>query len=273
MKRSVGQMARKVFWNAYDHLGGCILLNLFWSLLSLPWIAVAVLLLTVGWTQITAGRVLLGFMIALIGVQQLMVSPVSAALWSVTARWAHYQEAGAREFFPALRKLFGPSLGLWLFFSLAALLLALNVFFYEHLSGKLTFPGAVAAGLMVWVYLLLCLVQIYALAFLVREDLSIKEILRRSILVVLDNLWYSLCLALLVGIVLLVGVISIAGLLFVCVSLTGVIANTGLREVLSRYEPENKDEKPKTWAEIREAQNKMAEETRGWRDLWRPWER
>jgi len=31
----VGQMAKKSFWNAYDHLGGCILLNLLWSLLSL----------------------------------------------------------------------------------------------------------------------------------------------------------------------------------------------------------------------------------------------
>jgi len=268
----LGQMAKKSFWNAYDHLGGCIILNLFWSLLSLPWLGLTFLLLSLGWTQIAAGRALLGLMIAMVGVQQLMVSPVSAALWAVTARWAHYQGVAVKEFFPALKKFFGRTLGMWLVFSLSPLLLALNVAFYHRLPGKLAFLGAFAAGLMGWAYLFLCLVQVYALPLLVQEDLSIKKTLRRSTLVVLDNVWYSLFLALLVSAVLLVGIVSVAGLLFVSVSLAGVIANTGLREILKRYEPEKKEQRPKTWAEIQEAQNKVDEEPRGWRDLLKPWE-
>lgn len=272
MNRFLGSAAKKSFWNAYDHIGGCILLNLLWSLLSLPWLGLAFLMLAAGWTQITAGRPFLGCMMAAVSVQQLMISPVTAALWAVTARWAHYQGAAVREFFPSLKRFFGRSIGLWFLFTLVALLLAANAAFYRQLPEKLAVPGAFAAGLMIWAYFFLCLLQVYALSFLVQEDLSIKRSLLRSAWVVLDNVWYSLFLWLLISVVLLVGLVSMAGLLFVSVGLAGVMANTGLREILKRYEPEKKEERPRTWAEIREAGDRTDEERRGWRDLWKPWE-
>lgn len=268
----LGQMAKKSFWNVYDHLGGCILLNLLWSLFSLPWLGLTVFFVTIGWTQIVAGRPLLGLWVAVVGIQQLMLSPISAALWAVTARWAHYQRAAVREFFPALKKFFARSIGLWLLFTLGALLLALNASFYHRLPGKLAIPGAFAAGFMGWAYLFLALLQIYALSVLVQEDLSIRRSLRRSAMVTLDNMWYSLGLLLLACAILLIGVVSVAGLAFISVALVGVISNTGLRQILKKYEPRKEGEKPRTWAEIREAQDKVEEETRGWRDLFKPWE-
>lgn len=272
MRQYLGPAVKKSFWNAYDHLGGCIVLNLLWSILSLPWFALTFLLLTVGWTQMAAGRLFLGLMLAMVGVQQLMASPTSAALWAVTARWAHYQGATPKEFFPALKKFFRRSLGLWLFFTLTALLLTLNLAFYHRLPGKLAVPGAFAAGLMGWAYLVLCLLQSYAFPLLVQGDLPVKQSLKRSALVILDNVFYSFFLWISTCAVLLAGLVSVAGLLFVCVSLVGIITNTGLREILKKYEPEKRAEKPKTWAEVREAQDEVEEEPRGWRDLWRPWE-
>jgi uncharacterized membrane protein YesL len=265
-------MAKKSFWNAYDHLGGCILLNLLWSLFSLPWLGLALLLVSIGWAQMMAGRLLLGVWVAVVGIQQLMVSPISAALWAVTSRWAHYQGVALREFFPALKKFLARSIGLWLLFTLGALLLALNASFYLSLTGKLAIPGAFASGLMGWAYLFMALVQVYAFPVLVMEDLSIGKNLRRSALVMLDNIWYSLGLLLLVCAILLVGVISVAGLAFLSVSLVGVVTNTGLRQILKKYLPQKESEKPSTWAEIREAQSKRDEEPRGWRDLFKPWE-
>jgi uncharacterized membrane protein YesL len=271
VNRYLGQAAKKSFWNTYDHLGGCILLNLLWSLLSLPWLCVSILLLSTGWAQIADGRMLMGLMVVVVGVQQLLVTPVSAALWAVTARWVHYQKAGGRDFFPALRKFFGRSLSLWLLFTLSALLLALNVAFYQRLPGKLGLLGAFISGLMGWAYLFLCLVQMYALPILVQEELPVISCLRRSALVVLDNVWYSLCLALLACSLLFVGLISVAGFLCIGVALSGVITNTGLRQIMRRYQPERRETKPRTWAEIQEAQSGGEEEPRGWRDLWRPW--
>jgi len=268
----LGPAFKKSFWNVYDHLGRCILLNLLWSLFSLPWLGLTFLLLSIGWTQIAAGRFLLGCMVAAVSVQQLIISPISAGLWTVTARWAHYQSAAVREFFPAVKKFFGRGIVLWLLFTLVALLLAVNASFYRHLPGKFAILGAFAAGLMGWAHLFLCLVQIYVFPLLVQQDLSIKKSLRRSASVVLDNVWYTLLLWVLTTVVLLIGLISMAGLLFISVGLVGVIANTGLREILKKYEPEKKADKPRTWAEVREAEKKADEESRGWRDLWRPWE-
>jgi uncharacterized membrane protein YesL len=272
MNQYLGPATKKSFWNAYDHIGGCILLNLLWSLLSLPWLGLAFLMLAVGWTQIAAGRLLLGCMMAAVSVQQLMISPVSAALWAVTARWARYEGAAVKSFFPSFKKFFGRSIGLWFLFTCVALLLAVNAAFYQRLPGKMAVPGTFAAGLMGWAYFFLCLMQIYVLPFLVQGDLSIKKSLRRSAWVVLDNVWYTLFLGMLTAIVLLVGLVSMAGLLFISVGLVGVITNTGLREILKRYQPEEKEKEPRTWAEIRKVQNRTDEESRGWRDLWRPWD-
>jgi uncharacterized membrane protein YesL len=265
-------MARKSFWNTHDHLGGCILLNLLWALFSLPWLMLAAWLVAFGWGRFLQGPGLLGLMVAAVGIQQLVHSPISAALWKVTAQWAHYRTATVRSFFPALRRYFSRSLGLWLCFTVSALLLSLNAHFYRNALRSVPFLGAFVAGLMVWAYLFLALVQIYALAFLVQEDLSVRNTLRRSLLAVLDNLRYTIVLSLSMTFVLLLGLISLAGLLFLAVSLLGIMANTGLREILKRYQKEPADSKPKTWAQVRQQQGRAEEEPRGWRDLWKPWE-
>jgi hypothetical protein len=90
---------------------------------------------------------------------------------------------------------------------------------------------------------------------------------------VLDNIGYSLGLMMLVFAVLMAGVVSVAGLLFLTVGLAGVLTNTGLREILRKYEPEKRGPSQRNWAEIRRTQGKVEEEPRGWRDLWKPWEK
>jgi len=271
VRASLGQMAKKSFWNAHDHLGGCILLNFLWSLFCLPWLALAVLLVTAGWTQVTLGHGILGLMVSVAGVQQLMLCPASAALWTVTGRWAHRQDAAARNFFPALRKFFVRSLILWLCFLVAALVLSLNIFFYNHLLRETPLIGAFLVSLMGWAHLFLGLMQIYVLPLLVQEDTTVRGTLRRSARLVLGHPWYTLILGFVLSLVWLIGLISIAGLLFICVGLVGVIANTGLREIMRSTRSKREAVTPKTWAEVRKAERDTEEETRGWRDLWRPW--
>jgi uncharacterized membrane protein YesL len=261
-------MAKASFWNIYDHLGGCILLNLLWTVCSIPWLALGALLITVGWGQFLLGRGLLGIMVTAAGIQQLLLSPVSAALWAVTAHWAHGRAAPVSAFFPALRRFFGRALVLWLGFTLVALLLGLNAYFYKNVLPDIPLLGAFVSGIMVWIYLFASLVQIYVLSFLVQEDGSLKRTVRRSLLVMFDNFLYTFVLGFLMSVVLAAGLVSLAGLLFLAVSLTGVIANTGLREVMKRYQPRA----AQTAAGDAGGDRRAGEETRGWRDLWKPWE-
>jgi hypothetical protein len=88
----------------------------------------------------------------------------------------------------------------------------------------------------------------------------------------LDNFWYTLVLGLLMGVVMVAGLVSLAGMLFLAVSLVGVIANTGLREVLKQYRPQPQETGSGSAGEGRRAGKPNEEETRGWRDLWKPWE-
>jgi uncharacterized membrane protein YesL len=269
---SLGQMAKKAFWNAYDHLGSCLLLNLIWFLLSLPWLAITALMVAAGWGQVVSGNGLLGFMVAGVGLQQLFLSPVTAAAWWVTAQWAHYRAAPARALFSALRRYAGRALILWLFFSIAAFLLSVNAHFYRTLLRSTPLLSALAGGLMVWAYLFLVTMEIYAPALLVGEDLSIKKTLQRSLLLVLDNIRYTVVLGLLMSVIVFAGLISLAGLIFLSAGLLGIVANTGLRQILKKYESIHEGKQPRTWAEVREMQDRAEEESRGWKDLWKPWE-
>jgi uncharacterized membrane protein YesL len=272
--------ARKSFWNAYDHLGGCVLLNLLWTLLSLPWLALTLALIALGWSQMVAGHGLFAVMLAGTGLLQILLSPVSAALWTVTARWSDYRAAPVRDFFPALGRYFGRALVVWLIFSSAAFLLSINVYFYGALLSSVPFIGALVGGLMVWAYLAVTLMGLYALPLLVQQDLSVRLVARDSFLLVLDNLLYSLVLVLAIGLVVVLGLVSGAGFFVLAVSLAAVIANTGLRELLRKYQAAGEDprekRKPRTWKEIyadrERAREDAEEETRGWRDLWKPWE-
>jgi len=79
--------------------------------------------------------------------------------------------------------------------------------------------------------------------------------------------------------VLALGLVSVAGFFFLAVSLTAVIANTGLRELLRKYRAgtdQEEQRKPRSWAEVHATEEQTrgtaGEETRGWRDLWKPWE-
>jgi hypothetical protein len=84
--------------------------------------------------------------------------------------------------------------------------------------------------------------------------------------------WYSFCLSLLAGAIVLIGVVSVAGLVFISVGLVAVVTNTGLRQILKKYEPQKERKKPRTWAEVQKVHNEVEEEPRGWRDLFKPWE-
>jgi len=259
-----------------------VLLNLLWSLLSLPWLVLTVLLITLGWAQLTAGHGLLAVLLAGVGCAQVLLSPVSAALWAVAAGWSDDRATPVKAIFPAVKRYFGRGLAVWLVFSLVLFLLSINAHFYGAWLGAVPLLGALVRGLMLWAYLAVFLMSIYALPLLVQRDLPARRVIRDSALLVLDNLIYSISLAIAAGVVMALGLISGAGFFFLAVSLTAVIANTGLRQLLGKYRAavERSGEaggggRPRTWKEVFAQQDRAPEEaeeeTRGWKDLWKPW--
>lgn len=223
---------KKWFWNAYDHVGTLVLLNLLWVLCSLPLITV----------------------------------PASTAgLFYVTSRMASYQEASIRDFFLGFRRYHGRGLRLGGLYVFAFVVLFVNMRFYGRLMGSFQWIGTVLGGGMIWGMVFIGLTGVYAFPLLVQTDDPVRTIIKKSILLVLDNIRYTSVLLLGGMGVLLIGAVTGAGIVFGAVALVGLLFNTGLREVLKKYTPPKTGETPL----ITEVD---PEEPRDWRDLIRPWE-
>lgn len=226
---------KKWFWNAYDHAGTLVAVNLLWVLGSL-------LLITL---------------------------PASTAgLFYVTSRMAAYREVRLRDFFVGCRDYHWRSLRLCGLYGLAAAVLAVNVWFYGRLAGSWQWAGVILGGGMIWGMAFIGLTGVYAFPLLVQTDETIRVIVKKSVLLVLDNLWYTGALGGCGVVVLVIGGITGAGVVLGAVAVVSLLFSTGLREVLKKYAPlerEGADQflpQPAT----------DPEEPRGWRDLIRPWE-
>ena len=98
----MSEILRRYFWTAYDHLGGVVAYNLLWSLLSLPWIGAAYMLLRFGFSL---GGLFLPGAVVLAGVL-LFGSPATVLLFIVCANWARRDELNLRELLLTGRRFF-----------------------------------------------------------------------------------------------------------------------------------------------------------------------
>jgi len=138
-------------------------------------------------------------------------------------------------------------------------LLWFNVDFYGALEGGLAFVGAALATLLIWAAVLLVLMHVHIHPLLASGDRSLRSLLRKSLLLVLDNPAFTLTVSITCIALAAVCVASAAGLVLILGSLVAVILATAHRELMKKYFPDSPEA-----AE--------PEETRTWRDLWRPWE-
>ena len=215
---------RRAIWTTYDHIGLLVLANLLWLALCLP--------------VVTAPA-------------------ATAGLFHLARRISNSQDVSLRDFFVGFRRHFLPALKLGLVDLAAILVLWINIDFYSHLRGGATIPGMVLAAAMIWVGAFFWLMHAHLYPLLVGSESSLRQLLRKSALLTLDNLGFTIGIAFQALSLSVLCVITGAGLVLINASAVAVLLVSGHREVLRRYD----SEVPPPPAE-----------TRTWRDLWRPWE-
>ena len=216
---------KKSFWNVYDHIGLLILLNILFLLGS-------ILIVTIPFATF--------FLLDV----AMMLSDYREPSISVSLRTA------LGRYFPALL--------LILFYAFVVLFFSFNVYFYLSLSGNLALPGVLLAGIMLWAMLLCLATAIFAFPLLIRGGIGWRVLLKRSFLLLFDNMVPVGLVAFLIVVVEAVLLISGVGFLLLGVSIPAVMEATLFREVLKKYEERDEDD---SW-----------EERRGFRDLFRPWD-
>jgi hypothetical protein len=218
----------------YDALGGVIALSILWSVTP----ALALIGLTLdtrlGQAAFLAGWVLLG--------------PVTTAAWSVAASIARRESVGVRSLPAALRTQWLAGLLFFLVDGGIGWLLLANVRFY--LNSTLGILGRVLPALgegirvghlvgFVWLapLVLWVLAQLYALPLLVADQPSVGVALRRAALLVVDNIWFTLALALVVTAISAILLLTGVGAFALLPGVLAVLTTNATKALLAKYEP------------------------------------
>lgn len=217
---------KRAIWETYDHIGLLVLANLLWILLSIP----------------------------------VVTAPAAAAgLFHLARRLSRSEPIGLSSFFTGFRSHFWPAFKVGVAELAALLVLWVNIDFYSHLRGGATIPGMVLAAAMIWLAVLFALMHVHIFPMLAAGETSLRQLLRKSLLLVLDNPAFTIGLALQSISLSVLCLVTGAGLVLLSGSLSAVLLTSGHRSLLTKYsdEPADPQEEP---------------ESRTLRDLWRPWE-
>ena len=217
---------RTALWRVYDHLGQLIVLNLIWLGLLVP--------------VVTAPA-------------------ATAALFDIARRIARNEPHGVRVYFRSFADLLLPSLGLGVFSVGVLFIIWVGVDFYSHLGGALRYPGYLLAALLVWLGVFVLLMQAHLMPVLVHGDQRFIAVLRKSALLTLDNIPFTVGILVQTAALAALCVVTGAGLVLIAGSIVAVLLVSGHRVLLRRYRPDDPELEDEP-------------ETRTWRDLWRPWE-
>jgi uncharacterized membrane protein YesL len=225
---SIGLINKKAFWNAYDHLGRLLLVNLFSVLLAIT---------------------IIGLPAGIIG------------LFSITAKIANHENITLKEYASPLRKYLKRVVSLIAVLVFLMLLLAANLYFYNAMlhqtsGAAMTFIFSGMQGLMLWLALFFIMFSFYIFPVLFQLDSDFRVTLKNSFFLMLDNLKVSFYLFFSWLFWMFVGVATGIVGFFLSLSVIAVIGNTAVREVLAQYQPKGLE---------------ADEETRGLRDLLKPW--
>ena len=242
-------IAKKTFWATYDNLGGLILLNLTWSVLSLPWLMVFYALVVLGASR--SGWEL--FIATFLAFEVVFFSPPTLLLFAAGMRWARGEAVQFKILFDEVKKFAfrGQLLGLMIFFT--SLLLLANVYFYRQIGG---WAGLILGSTMVWFLIALLLLGPYLFPLLILRKGNLWDTLSQCFLLMVDNIKLSIGLLLANLLILFIGAISVAGLFCGLFAVLALMVCICFRELLPKYTGQH-----------------LPEETpRKWRELIRPWE-
>jgi len=215
---------RRSIWSTYDHIGLLVIANLLWLALCIP--------------VVTAPA-------------------ATAGLFHLARQITRGEEVSLRHFFAGFREHFLAALKLGVVDLAAVLVLWINVDFYSHLRGGATVPGMILAAAMIWVAVFYWLMHVQLYTLLVNGASSLRQLLRKSALLTLDNLGFTFGIAFQGLALSALCLVTGAGLVLINASAVAVLLVSGHDEVKRRYH---------SW------EPEPPAETRTLRDIWRPWE-
>lgn len=264
------------FWDTYDHLGHILLVNVFWFIFNLLGLTVLYFLL-----KYTTGFNLLWILLLIpLGI----FAVTTAGLFAYTRQLMEVKDNSIKQFFIGMKQYYRKALAIVLIHVFIFILVIVNMNFYIQLRGNMRMVGVVLAGIAFWCGVLVALESLYAFAILVQHNLGIKKTLKRSFLIVLDNLWITIGIFIFLLSFLVLSLFSGVGLVLFMMAGIAMLGNNAIYEIMTKYEKKPEvvpvlapGEKPTSWKQILDQEKadqepKWRHDNRGWKDIFRPWD-
>lgn len=183
-------------------------------------------------------------------------------LYAVATKIANYEEIEFRDFWRGIKKYAKTGSLIVGILLLIFLILIANIYFYNGLlrAENPPFLGYLFSGiqgLMLWLSFFFLMYTLYIFPVLCQTETNIKAILKNSFFLLMDNLKVSFYLLISSVLWLILGLGTGVLAFFLSFSVISVIGTTAVREVLAQYRLQGLDEQ---------------EESRGFRDLIKPWQ-
>jgi uncharacterized membrane protein YesL len=264
------------FWDTYDNLGHIILANVLWFLCNLPGLSLIYLVF-----HISTGFNLFWILLLIpLGI----FSVTTAGLFAYTKQLIELQDNSIKSFFLGMKQYYGKAMGIAIIHLILFVLIIVNINFYLQLRGNMQMLAVVLAGLAFWCGIFVALESLYAFAVLVQHNLGIKKTLKRSFLIVLDNLWVTIGVFIFLISLTVLSLFSGIGPMLFMMSCIAMLGNNAIYEIMTKYDKKPvavpavaPGEKPTSWKQIldqekADQQPKWRHDNRGWKDIFRPWD-
>lgn len=227
-----GRTVKKSLVELYTSMGFSFLLSALWFIGFLPILLMLGLLIAAGETQ----RELFSFLIIdLLGISfwnGLVSGPLTTALYGLyQVRKTDYPSIKA--FWLVLKKVYWRSAGLHWVFSLAATVLIFNIIM--ALSSFKNYTLLIPGVLSVYILFLVALAFYYFHPLLYLGN-SFKKVVKKSFLLVLDNMGLSLFFALFFGIIFLISAVLVFPLFVLYGALVVYITDNGFEAIYQKYD-------------------------------------
>lgn len=185
--------------------------------------------------------------------------PATAGLFHLTLMIARGEDAGIRDLFRGFRRHLPPALKLGVVDFVVLVLLWVNVDFYSHMRGGAAIPGMILAAALIWAGAFYALMHAHLMPLMVSGERSLGRLLKKSALLTLDNIGLTIGITLQAASLTVLCVITGAGLILINGSLVASLLTAGHHQLLRKYSDSPAETPPE-------------DETRTFRDLWRPWD-
>ncbi len=205
----------------WDHITTLILLNLIWFFL---W------LLPMFLNSVISDNFV--FFLVCMGLSLLLLGPVTAGMQYLILRLIKNEEVTVGEFISGFKKYFWRSEIIVLLAIVVLLFIVFNFSFAtEYNSGWMR----ILSGIWLYLALFWLLIIQYIFPFLVQQDISVWLAIKRSVLLIFDNLLASLMLLLFSGLITFASLYTVVPFIILWFSMLSLMQNYIVLDLLKKY--------------------------------------